>query len=81
MTSDPRDDQAILSSKYSLVIAVAKRAREIVDRREQVLSSARKPVSVALDEIMNGKIQIAMKAEQPVAEEAPALTQEREPLL
>jgi DNA-directed RNA polymerase subunit omega len=44
------------TSRYSLVSAVAKRAREIsseAQENEEILND--KPVSIALDEIINGK--------------------------
>ena len=44
-----------VGSKYALVIAVAKRAREIVDGREEPLGSGHKPVTIALDEINREK--------------------------
>lgn len=46
-------------SRYSLVTAVAKRAREIAldaEENNEVLSE--KPVSLALDEIISGEIEI-----------------------
>lgn len=46
-------------SRYSLVIATAKRAREISENAEQdgeILIE--KPVSLALDEMITGKIKI-----------------------
>lgn len=76
--NDPQDDQAILDSKYSLVVAVAKRAREIVNRREAALDSGHKPVTVALGEINSGKLIIYMKKEEAVPT---GETQEPEPLL
>ena len=47
----PRDLTRI-ESKYSLVVAVAKRARQIVSRKEPSLSEGRKPVTIALEEIV-----------------------------
>ena len=47
------------TSRYSLVSAVAKRAREIsseAQENEEILND--KPVSIALDEIINGKFQV-----------------------
>ncbi len=47
------------TSRYSLVTAVAKRAREIAGEAQEngeILSE--KPVSLALDEIINGKYEI-----------------------
>jgi DNA-directed RNA polymerase subunit omega len=46
-------------SRYSLVIATAKRAREIAEEAEEngeILTE--KPVSLALDEIVQGKIKV-----------------------
>lgn len=46
-------------SRYSLVIATAKRAREIAMKNlENKVISTEKPVSVALDEIIGGKYKI-----------------------
>ena len=47
------------TSRYSLVSAVAKRAREIsseAQENEEILND--KPVSIALDEIISGKFQV-----------------------
>lgn len=50
------------SSKYKLVIAVAKRAREIYDTNETVLAQEErknvKPIGVALEEIVADKVAI-----------------------
>ncbi len=46
-------------SRYSLVTAVAKRAREIAlvaEENNEILDE--KPVSLALDEIISGKVEI-----------------------
>lgn len=46
-------------SRYSLVTATAKRAREIaVENEEDKIISTEKPVSVALQEIIDGKYSI-----------------------
>ena len=47
------------TSRYSLVTAVAKRAREIAgDAQENGEILEEKPVSIALDEIINGKYEV-----------------------
>ena len=47
------------TSRYSLVTAVAKRAREISDEaREEEEILTEKPVSIALDEIVSGKYEV-----------------------
>lgn len=51
-------------SRYSLVIAVAKRAREIsaaADENQEILDE--KPVSIALDEIISGKLEYSVPKE------------------
>ena len=51
-------------SRYSLVTAVAKRAREIAleaEENDEMLSE--KPVSLALDEIISGKLEIVESEE------------------
>lgn len=47
------------TSRYSLVTAVAKRAREIsADAQENGEILTEKPVSIALDEIISGKFEV-----------------------
>lgn len=44
-------------SRYTLVMLTAKRARQIVEGSEPLLdTSSKKPVSIALEEVMEGKI-------------------------
>lgn len=46
-----------VDSKYSLVVAVSKRARQIVDGQNSLVeSNSIKPVSIAIQEISEGKI-------------------------
>ena len=52
------------TSRYSLVTAVAKRAREIAgDAQENGDILEEKPVSLALDEIINGKYEVVEPVE------------------
>ncbi len=45
------------SSRYSLVIAAAKRARQIADGAEPLVDcGSKKPVTIAINEIAEGKI-------------------------
>ncbi len=47
------------TSRYSLVTAIAKRAREIsIDAQENDEILNDKPVSIALDEIISGKFEV-----------------------
>lgn len=45
-----------VDSKYSLVVAAAKRARTLMDNEQEELAKGVKPVSVALEEIAQGKL-------------------------
>lgn len=53
-----------VDSKYSLVVAVSKRARQIVDGQKSLVeSNSIKPVSIAIQEISEGKI-LCVKSKQ-----------------
>lgn len=57
--TQPSLDQLIVKvdSKYTLVVAAAKRGRELMDGRPSLVQSrATKPVSIALEEIQAGRI-------------------------
>ena len=46
------DEQKVVQSRYSIVIATAKRARQLVDGEEATVPSfGKKPLSVAIDEV------------------------------
>lgn len=47
-----------VNSKYALVIATAKRARQIVASRKQSFLDTRKAVTVALTEILEDKVKV-----------------------
>ena len=52
-------EQPVVNSRYSIVMATSKRARQLIDHNEAyVESEGRKPLSVAVDELYNEKIQI-----------------------
>lgn len=49
----------VVNSRYSIVMATSKRARQIIDGEEAfVESQGKKPLSVAIDELNRGKIKI-----------------------
>lgn len=50
----------IVNSRYSIVLATAKRARQLIDGEMPLVctKSGEKPLSVAIDELNNGKIKI-----------------------
>ena len=52
-------EHPIVNSRYSIVMATAKRARQIVGGSEpQVRSVGKKPLSIAVEELNEGKIKI-----------------------
>ncbi len=53
-------EQNQINSRYSIVIAVAKRARQINDGQEALIENVdnKKAVSIAVDELFNGKIKL-----------------------
>lgn len=84
-TNSDEDDGILLNSRYSLVLATSKRARQIIAGAEPLVPGAagKKPLSVAIDELYKGKVKILAKEETeetteevqteavPAAEEVP----------
>lgn len=50
----------IVNSRYSIVMATSKRARDLIDGAEPLvsISEGEKPLSVAIDEMDQGKLKI-----------------------
>ncbi len=53
-------EEPVINSRYSIVIATAKRARQIIGGDEPMIAKAagRKPLSVAVQELYEGKVKI-----------------------
>ncbi len=53
-------DTKIVNSRYSIVMATAKRAREIIDGSMPLVDARHndKPLSIAIDELNQGKIKV-----------------------
>jgi len=69
-------DTPVVNSRYSIVLATAKRARHLIDGDEALVYSAKKkPLSVAIEELNKGKIKVV--AEEPVAEDVIVLEEEK----
>ena len=73
-------DTPVVNSRYSSVLAAAKRARQLIAGAEPLVpnTAGKKPLSIAIDELYKGEVKIvaasgeeedAVKT-QPVAEEA-----------
>ena len=67
ITQDSED--ITIGSRYTIVIAAAKRARQLVDHAEPMIDKVKvdKPVSIAVHELYEGKLKI--RQGQPAAEE------------
>ena len=66
-TNNDEDNTILVNSRYSLVIATSKRARQIIAGSEPLVPGAagKKPLSVAIDELYKGKVKIlAEKTEE-----------------
>ena len=71
INKDKENEEPIGSSRYSICVATAKRARQIIDGAETYSTlSSNKPLSVAIDEIYTGKVQI-LSAEENNEFDAP----------
>ncbi len=52
-------EHPVVQSRYSIVLATAKRAREIISGQDALIdSSSNKPLSIAVEELYNGKVKI-----------------------
>lgn len=58
--SDNIGEEPVVNSRYSIVIASAKRARQIIAGAEPLVDSAenKKPLSIAVEELYEGKVKI-----------------------
>ena len=53
-------EEPVVNSRYSIVLAAAKRAREIIDGADTMVEQPKcnNPLSIAVEEIMNGDVKI-----------------------
>ena len=59
-------EEKIVNSRYSIVMATAKRARQIIGGHEPMVEvkPGEKPLSIAVDELNQGKIKILGEEEE-----------------
>ena len=76
--SEDDDTTMSLNSRYSLVLAASKRARQIIAGSKPMVEGAagKKPLSVAIDELYKGKVKILAPEEEGTAQTAEAQTEE-----
>ncbi|MBR6396547.1 MAG: DNA-directed RNA polymerase subunit omega [Lachnospiraceae bacterium] len=55
-------EEKVVNSRYSIVLATAKRARQLIDGDEPLVDVSKKkgekPLSIAVDELYSGKVKI-----------------------
>lgn len=77
-------EQPVVNSRYSIVIATAKRARQIIDGSEPLVDgTGKKPLSIAIEELNESKVKIVSEApaELPAVEEVPEAIVDDDPSL
>ena len=59
-------EQPVVNSRYSVVLATAKRARQIINGSEPLCDKTpcNKPLSIAVEEVYEGKVKIIGDEEQ-----------------
>ncbi len=59
VNTDTEGEACAVSSRYSIVMAIAKRARQIIDGDEPMIEATiDKPLSVAVEEMSRGEVKI-----------------------
>lgn len=72
-------EQPVVQSRYSIVLATAKRARQIVAGEDALVKSkGKKPLSIAVEELYKGKIKILSEEEAAALEAEEALKKAEE---
>ena len=68
-------EQPVVQSRYSIVLATSKRARQIIGGDEPLIARAagKKPLSIAVQELYEGKVKILGDNDAEEAEEAKAI--------
>ncbi|MBD5450214.1 MAG: DNA-directed RNA polymerase subunit omega [Lachnospiraceae bacterium] len=63
-------EDPVVSSRYSIVMATSKRARQIIAGDEELVDGkGKKPLSVAVEELNQGKVKITSEENQDEVEE------------
>ena len=58
-------EQPVVQSRYSIVMATSKRARQLIDGAKTLVpgSATKKPLSIAVEELYNGTVKIVSDEE------------------
>lgn len=58
-------EHPVVNSRYSIVIATAKRARQIIDGEEALIDdNTKKPLSIAVEELNQAKVKIVSEDDE-----------------
>lgn len=77
INKDAENEQPIVSSRYSVCVATAKRARQLIDGAEPtVTAKCNKPLSTAIDEIYSGTVKIQSLDDNTSTLDAPIYAEE-----
>ncbi|MCD7908765.1 MAG: DNA-directed RNA polymerase subunit omega [Clostridium sp.] len=59
-------EQPVVQSRYSIVVAASKRARQLIDGEEPLVagSNGKKPLSIAIDELYHQQVKIFPEEEE-----------------
>ncbi len=59
INDNSEEEQAVVNSRYSICIATAKRAKQLIDGAEPLTTAkCDKPLSIAVQELYEGKVHI-----------------------
>ena len=66
-------EEPVVSSRYSIILAAARRARQLVDGATPIIEDAedRKPLSVAVDELYHSQIHILPATAEDLLDDEP----------
>lgn len=64
------EDEPLVTSRYSVVLATSKRARQLIAGKEPLVhTDGKKPLSTAVEEIYKGRVHILPEEEETEEEE------------
>lgn len=62
-------EEPLVNSRYSIVLATSKRARQIIDGAEPLVQcSCNKPLSIAVEELWKGKVKVVVDTDENTEE-------------
>ena len=71
INSEAEGDTPTVNSRYSIVLAAARRARQLIAGEEAYVDSrGKKPLSIAVEEVSKGFVTIEPETEEAEAEDA-----------